>query len=119
MLDFLDKYEEYGGKWTVSAEELLSEVSPKLFKRVESAVIVMSPGCHNDQYDFDGSLQMQLNLEGGTCKYLPLSTESLLEEGDEVDVDSIMCIELTRPGDDPCYKVDGDKIEVKPKKKGK
>lgn len=126
MINFLENGIEYGSSWTVSATEKLSKVAPAIFKRVKSADVVMSPGCHENGYDFDGSLQIALRMDTGGVRYLPLSTESILEEGDQVEVSSIVCIELTRPGDEPCYKADGELLdendeddEPQPKKKAR
>lgn len=110
MKNFLADAIEYGASWTESERAFLKDVAPKLFKRIKSAKIVMSQGVHNDEYDFDGSLQMALQTDKGTI-YKPLSTLSELEEGDEVDVQTIVCIELTRPGDEPCYKMDGELLD--------
>lgn len=98
----------YGGKWEVVAE---NEIPEEVAERVVSAKVVMSPGRHDDEYDFDGSLQIEITLDNGQRGFWKLSTESDLEEGDEVEVDSIKQVTLSRPGEDDIYRYDGKKVK--------
>ena len=97
----------YAGKWQETGKE---EVPAELVKQIESAHVEMGTGVHNDEYDFDGRLQIVLKLKDGRVGYLKLSTLSDLQEGDNVSPKSLRKITLSRAGDDDIYRFDGDAI---------
>ena len=96
----------YGGKWEVVEE---NNIPAEVAKRIVSAKVVMSPGRHDDEFDFDGSLQIEITLDNNQKGYWTLSTESELEEGDIVEVSSIKQVVLARAGEDDIYRYDGEK----------
>ena len=95
----------YGQPWEKTSE---MSIPKEVAKQISSAKVVMSPGRHDDEYDFDGSLQIEVTLKKGGVVYWTLSTESDLEEGNEVDVNTIKQITLSRAGDDDIYRYDGE-----------
>lgn len=108
MANWLQDLRLFGGKWEVTEEQ---KVPKEVLKELKSARVVMSPGCHNDEYDFDGSLQIEITLKNGRVGYWPLSTESELEEGDSVDIKTIKQLTLSRAGEDDIYRYDGEVLE--------
>lgn len=97
----------YAGKWQETGKE---NVPAGLAKQIESAHVEMSTGVHNEEYDFDGRLQIVLKLKDGRVGYLKLSILSDLQEGDDVDPKSLRKITLSRAGEDDIYRFDGDAI---------
>lgn len=114
--NWLEDAQVYGAKWELTAE---MEIPAEVVNQISSIRIVMSPGRHDDEYDFDGSLQMEVTLKKGGVVYWGLSTESDLEEGDNVDVSSVRQLTLSRPGDDDIFRYDGEVLVETPKKKRK
>ena len=107
MTSFLDSLREFGGSWEeTNRVKLTAEERASLSK----AVVVMSPGCHNDEYDFDGSLQVKLYKKNGKVSFAPLSKLSELEEGDEINLKTLEIITLSREGDEDIFKVDGEAL---------
>lgn len=103
--NWLQDAQVYGAKWEKTGEMNIPE---SVSKQIKSVRVVMSPGRHDDEYDFDGNLQMEVTLKKGGVVYWGLSTESDLEEGDIVDVSSIKQLTLSRPGDEDIYRYDGE-----------
>lgn len=112
--NWLEDAQVYGAKWEVTSE---MEIPAEVVKQIDSVRVIMSPGRHDEEFDFDGSLQMEVTLKKGGVVYWGLSTESDLEEGDKVDVDSIKQLTLSRPGDDDIFRYDGEALEETPKKR--
>lgn len=106
--NWLQDAQIYGAKWEKTSE---MSIPVEVAEQLKSVRVIMSPGRHDDEYDFDGSLQMEVSLKKGGVAYWALSTESNLEEGDAVDIKSIKQITLSRPGDDDIYRYDGKILE--------
>lgn len=53
-------------------------------------------------------LSMCFMLVAGGKMYRKLSELSSLQEGDAVNVETVQMIELSAPGEDPIYRVDGE-----------
>lgn len=98
----------YAGQWQETGREQIPD--DELVKQIESAHVEMGTGVHNEEYDFDGRLQIVLKLKDGRVGYLKLSTLSDLQEGDYIDPKSLRKITLSRAGDDDIYRFDGDAI---------
>ena len=90
----------YAGKWEITDKELLSKVDPEGFKAISSAHIVET------EQDWGISRSICLTLVKGGNKYISLSRDNDLEDGTEVDVNSIEILTLSRDGDDDIYKAD-------------
>ena len=110
---WLENATVYGAPW----EEVNRESIPdEVLERVSSVTVKMSEGRHDDEYDFDGRLELVVTLDNGGQVYWPLSNRSELLEGDSVDPETIEMITLAREGDDDTYRYDGEKL-AKPAKK--
>ena len=93
-MGFLDKLRTYAGSWSEAGREHLSKAE---VAQVESATVV------EGQY----GLSMCFVMKTGGKKFMPLSRDSQLEEGDSVDIKSVEIITLERDGDDDIYRADG------------
>lgn len=93
-MGFLDKLRTYAGSWSEAGREKLSKAE---VAQVESAEVV------EGQY----GLSMCFLMKAGGKKFMPLSRDSQLEEGDSVDIKSIDIITLEKDGDDDIYRADG------------
>nr|DAL05034.1 MAG TPA: hypothetical protein [Crassvirales sp.] len=93
-MGFLDKLRTYAGSWSEAGREKLSKAE---VAQVESAKVV------EGQY----GLSMCFLMKAGGKKFMPLSRDSQLEEGDSVDIKSVDIITLERDGDDDIYRADG------------
>lgn len=101
-MGFLDSLTAYtASKWEVVTNEKLSKLDPAGFKQIKSAEVV------EREQEWGTSISICMFLKDGkTRKYVPLSSESKLEVGDQVDPKSLEIIELERDGE-TCYKSDG------------
>ena len=93
-MGFLDKLRTYAGSWNEARREKLSKAE---VAQVESATVV------EGQY----GLSMCFVMKAGGKKFMPLSRDSQLEEGDSVDIKSVEIITLERDGDEDIYRADG------------
>ena len=93
-MGFLDKLRTYAGSWSEAGREHLSKAE---VAQVESATVV------EGQY----GLSMCFVMKAGGKKFMPLSRDSQLEEGDSVDIKSVEIITLERDGDEDIYRGDG------------
>lgn len=93
-MGFLDKLRTYAGSWSEAGREKLSKAE---VAQVESATVV------EGQY----GLSMCFVMKAGGKKFMPLSRDSQLEEGDSVDVKSVEIVTLERDGDEDIYRADG------------
>lgn len=93
-MGFLDKLRTYAGSWSEASRDKLSKAE---VAQVESAEVV------EGQY----GLSMCFIMKSGGRKFMPLSRDSQLEEGDKVNVQSIEIVTLERDGDDDIYRADG------------
>lgn len=93
-MGFLDKLRTYAGSWSETGREKLSKAEQA---SVESAEVV------EGQY----GLSMCFVMKAGGKKFMPLSRDSQLEEGDSVNVKSVEIITLERDGESPIYRADG------------
>ena len=93
-MGFLDKLRTYAGSWSEAGREKLSKAE---VAQVASATVV------EGQY----GLSMCFVMKAGGKKFMPLSRDSQLEEGDSVDIKSVELITLERDGDEDIYRADG------------
>ena len=93
-MGFLDKLRTYAGSWSEAGREKLSKAE---VAQVESATVA------EGQY----GLSMCFVMKTGGKKFMPLSRDSQLEEGDSVDVKSVEIVTLERDGDEDIYRADG------------
>lgn len=101
-MGFLSSLTSYGGaKWEVTDKEFLSKFDKEGFKQIKSAEVT------EKAQTWGTSIAVCLFMKDGTTKYVPLSTESNLEVGDEVDLKSIEILTLSRDGEDDIYRADG------------
>lgn len=94
----------YAGKWAETGRELLSKVDPQGFKAIASAVVT------EKEQEWGISRSICLTMKAGGQKYISLSKDSELQDGDEVNLKSIEVITLERDGDDPIFRADGEAL---------
>ena len=92
-LNFLSR--AYAGKWGVKATTPISEADVKDIKKV---FVVNS----------DYGLSACFMSNSGTKRYIPVSQESSLVEGDEVKPESIVFLTLAKEGESDIYRLDGE-----------
>lgn len=86
----------YGGaKWGVESTRSISAAEKK---EIDGAEVVSS----------EYGLSMCFTMKSGGKKYLPVSRDSQLAEGDVVAINSIQFIELGREGDNNIFRADGE-----------
>ena len=93
-MSFLDSLRTYAGSWNVTSKEKLATNE---VKAIASAEVV------NSEY----GLSICFTMKAGGKKYVPVSRDSSLEAGDNVDPKSIEILTLERDGDNPIYRADG------------
>lgn len=92
-MGFLDKLRTYAGSWSEASRDKLSKIEQA---SIESIEIV------EGQY----GLSMCFLMKTGGKKFMPLSRDSQLEEGDSVDIKSVEISTLERDGEE-IYKANG------------
>ena len=97
-MGFLDSLRTYAGAWEVTNTEKLSAAELKTVEKIEVV---------ERDNDWGTSVSMCFFMKGGGRKYVPLSRDSQLSEGDIVDPKSVEILTLERDGDDPIYRADG------------
>lgn len=95
----------YASKWQETDRENLNALDG--FEDIESAMVT------EKEMDWGISTSICLFMKGGGQKFITLSRDSDLKDGDMVDLDSIEVIALERDGDDPIYRADGKKVTSK------
>lgn len=98
-MGFLDSLTTYAGGWSETGREKLSASELKTVDHIE--VI-------ERENDWGTSVSMCFFMKAGGRKYVPLSRDSNLEAGDEVNPKSVEIITLERDGDDPIYRAVGE-----------
>lgn len=93
-MGFLDKLRTYAGSWNETSRDKLSKTEVAQVKSVEVV---------EGQY----GLSICFIMKTGGKKFMPLSRDSQLEEGDSVDIKSVEIITLERDGEDDIYRADG------------
>lgn len=97
----------YNKGWEEVSREMLSEDDD--FKDVESAKV------ESREQEWGTSTSICLFMKSGGKRYIPLSRDSELEDGDNVDPESIEIIELEKDGD-TIFRADGEVITTKRRK---
>lgn len=93
-MGILDKIRTYAGSWREASRDKLSKAEAASISSVEVV---------EGQY----GLSMCFMMKAGGKKFIPLSRDSDLEEGDSVKISSVELITLERDGDDNIYRADG------------
>ena len=75
------------GQWEVSKEERLSQ---KEIKSIKEATVVASKF----------GLSAKILMAAGDCRYVPISRDSILAEGDDIEPSAIVLITLARDGNE-------------------
>lgn len=92
-MGFLDSIREYAGSWNFKSKR---NIAPEEIAEIKSAVVTPS--------QFGMSVCMTM-LKGGV-KYIPLSRDSSLAEGDVIDVKTMEIITLSKDGEKDILRVD-------------
>ena len=93
MLDYLSK--AYVGKWNRTNQVHLTKEELSDVKKV---FVVSS----------DYGLSACFMFKSGSQRYIPVSNESDLSEGDEVKLESIEILTFEKEGEAPIYRLDGE-----------
>lgn len=93
-MSILDKIRTYAGSWREASRDKLSKAEAASIDSIEVV---------GGQY----GLSMCFLMKAGGKKFVPLSRDSDLEEGDSVKISSVELITLERDGDDDIYRADG------------
>ena len=93
-MSILDKIRTYAGSWREASRDKLSKAEAASISSVEVV---------EGQY----GLSMCFMMKAGGKKFIPLSRDSDLEEGDSVKISSVELITLERDGDNDIYRADG------------
>ena len=93
LLNYLSK--SYAGKWNATKQVSLTKEE---LSEVKKVFIVSS----------DYGLSACFLFKGGSQRYVPVSNESELIEGDEVNLATIKIITLEKDGESPIYRLDGE-----------
>lgn len=75
-----------------------------------SYISVQSRGCKSTDGTIQNRLSMCFTMEDGRKKYIPISQDSELRPGDEVDANSVEVLTFEK-NDEEIYRVDGDIID--------
>lgn len=93
-MGFLDALMTYAGKWSVKSSR---NITPAEASEISSATVKSS----------DYGLSLCMTMHKGGQKYVPISRDSSLAEGDNVDVNSINILTLEKDGENDIMRVDG------------
>ena len=94
MASFLDSLRTYAGKWSVKSSDKLS---------AEESAQIRSITIQESDYGLSACLLMN----SGTRKYVPVSRDSDLAEGDTVVKESVSIITLEKDGEADIFRLDG------------
>ena len=97
-MGFLDSLRTYAGAWEETGREKLSTSEVKSIDRIEVV---------EKDNDWGTSVSMCFFMKAGGKKYVPLSRDCDLQDGDTVDPKSVEIITLERDGEDPIYRAEG------------
>ena len=102
--------QSYKESWNKIGEAFRFSEFTKSFPEYQGAV--RAQAIERDQVNSEGQAFRSRSIclfmgNGMGVKYLPLSPQSLLRDGDEVDIDTITIQPLGRTGDKPIFKADG------------
>lgn len=103
-MQLLESLPSYGRSWEEVSREPLS--NDELFLAITKAEVV------EKEQKWGISTSICLFMKSGATKFIPLSRDSDLEVGDQVDLDSIEVIGLERD-DEVIYRADGEKVSKK------
>ena len=94
MASFLDSLRSYAGKWSVKSSAKLS---------ADESAQIRSITVQTSDYGLSACLMMN----SGARKYVPVSRDSALAEGDTVDKASVSIITLEKDGEADIIRLDG------------
>ena len=97
-MGFLDSLRTYAGAWEETGREKLSTSEVKSIDKIEVV---------EKDNDWGTSVSMCFFMKSGGRKYVPLSRDCDLQDGDTVDPKSVEIITLERDGEDPIYRAEG------------
>lgn len=94
MASFLDSLRSYAGKWSVKSSAKLS---------ADESAQIRSITVQTSDYGLSACLMMNT----GARKYVPVSRDSALAEGDTVVKESVRIITLEKDGETDIIRLDG------------
>lgn len=98
IMSFLDGIRVYAGSWNLNSQK---SISAEELAEIESATVTPSKF----------GLSMCFLLVKGGRKYVPLSRDSSLAEGDLVKKESIQILTLSKDGEEDIIRVDGSAVK--------
>jgi hypothetical protein len=100
-MGFLDSLMTYAGSWEEVSREKLSKSD---VQNVQSIQVVTK------EQDWGTSISMCFTMVGGGKKFVPLSRDSELQEGDRVHPNTVEIITLEKDGESPIHRADGEAL---------
>ena len=97
-MGFLDSLMTYAGSWEEVSREKLSKSD---VQNVQSIQVVTK------EQEWGTSTSMCFTMVGGGKKFVPLSRDSELQEGDKVNPNTVEIITLEKDGENPIHRADG------------
>ena len=97
----------YGGGWSEVDREKLSKLEPAFHAKIAKAQVTQKENTNQATGEVFTSTSICLFMKDNTTRFLKLSPKSTLNIGDNVDVNSLVAIELEKPGEENIVKYDG------------
>ena len=98
-MGFLDSIKTYAGSWSETARESLSQAEIKSINKIEVV---------EKDNEWGTSVSMCFFMKSGAKKFVPLSRDCNLEEGDVVNPKSVEIIALDKDGEKTIYRAIGE-----------
>ena len=98
-MGFLDSIKTYASSWSESGRESLSQAEIKSINKIEVV---------EKDNEWGTSVSMCFFLKSGAKKFVPLSRDCDLEDGDVVDPKSVEIIALDKDGEKTIYRAIGE-----------
>lgn len=106
-LNCLDNLKSFAGGWEKVDECSLKKGNPAFYAQINSAKVTQKENVNSQTGEVFTSTSICLFMKDGTQRYLKLSPKSELNIGDDVNVESLVAIELSKPGEENIIKFDG------------
>lgn len=106
-LNLEDTLAVYAGGWSEVEKAQLNQIEPAFCSKINSAKVTQRENTNSATGEVFTSTSICLMMKDGTQRFLKLSPKSTLNVGDDVKVDSLVAIELSKPGEENIIKFDG------------
>lgn len=106
-LNLEETLQVYAGGWSVEDTAKLKTIEPAFCAKIAKAQVQQRENTNKATGEVFTSTSICLMMKNGTKRFIPLSPKSELNIGDDVDIESLMAIELSKPGEENIIKFDG------------